>query len=47
MQTVFLFVAFLLRNALVDLRQMEVAFRFLLAVISLGAYLIQLLVIPP
>ncbi len=46
-QTVSLFVALLLGNAFVDLREMDVAARFLFALIALRADFIQLLVVPP
>ncbi len=46
MQTVLLFVTLLLRHPLVDTREMEVAARFLLALIALGAKLIELFVVP-
>ncbi len=46
MVTILLFVALLLGNALVDLAEMDISFRFLLASISLAAYLVELLVVP-
>jgi len=45
-QTVSLFVAFLFGNAFVHAREMNVATRLFLATVSLGTYLVQLLVVP-
>jgi hypothetical protein len=45
-QTVPVFVAFPFRNALVDTREVQVAARFLLAAIPLGANRIELSVVP-
>src|SRR5260370_22815588 len=47
MQTVLLFTTLLLRNPLVHLGEMDVAAGFLLALVSFGANLIELLVVPP
>jgi hypothetical protein len=44
--TILLFVAFLLLNPLVHLAQADRATRLLLALVSLGTYLVQLLIVP-
>ena len=46
MQTVSLFEALLLSNPFVDLGEMDVPARFLLALVALGAKLVELFVVP-